>query len=123
MKRGSIQKSGKLIGITLVLLIATLLMTMVAYAYSDSVRLSASPRNLLSPWPSRPGIQRVDPGPPAYTRSGLTSLDDLNGLPCNLNSPGRGTLQVIYDDHTGDVHFRCNPSIMNTNFMNTNFHQ
>ncbi len=40
--------------------------------------------------------QRGPQGPPGPS-GGLTSLDQLSGLPCNVNSPDRGNVTIEYD--------------------------
>lgn len=48
------------------------------------------------------------PGPPGPS-GGLTSLDQLSGLPCNVNSPDHGTVKIEYDqpvDGSG-IHLYC----------------
>lgn len=37
-------------------------------------------------------------GPPGPAGGGLTSLDQLSGLPCNVNSPDRGSVRIEYDE-------------------------
>jgi hypothetical protein len=93
----------------LVLGLAALSTTIVAFAHTD-----------LSGWPGSHGIQTialasasdssiVDPTSPKETIKGLTSLQDLEGLPCQRGWNEVGKVDVTYDQITGEIHLWCNP--------------
>ncbi len=61
--------------------------------------------------PGSPGA----PGAPGAPGPGLTSIDDLAGLPCRLGKPGEGVLEVGYgtpDGASRPVTFGCHSSTL-----------
>ncbi len=50
-----------------------------------------------------------DPGPAG---PGIASLDELNGLPCQVGQPGEGLTALSYDVVSGNVLLTCNPTAL-----------
>ncbi len=57
------------------------------------------------------------PGPqgePGPAGTGIASLDELDGLPCQVGQPGEGVIALSYDPTTGIAVIACNPTILYT---------
>jgi hypothetical protein len=57
------------------------------------------------------GIQGV-PGPQGAAGTGLTKLEDLNGLPCQMADAGTGVVSVIKSIGTSVVQFFCSATVL-----------
>ncbi len=53
-------------------------------------------------------------GQPGPAGPGIASLDELNGLPCQVGQPGEGLTALSYDIVSGNVLLTCNPTALST---------
>jgi hypothetical protein len=90
----------------LVLTLAILLTTMVVYAREDPSGPLGDRRNPPQFLASGSHSQFVDPNPPQKTIGVISSIEDLDGLPCRRGLDGMGKAQVTYNQVTGEIYLQ-----------------
>lgn len=75
------------------------------------------------PGPQGPAGAQGPPGPQGLPGTGLSSLDGLNGIPCNTSSADAGILKISYtptaDDTSSSVTYTCVPTALHTLTVST----